>query len=245
MKLSQKLFTIFLTCFLLFSCSSKDKEKRTAELAYFKAMKLLKEKNYSEAAEEFEKIDDEFPFSKWAIKAQTIAVYARYKDSNYEKMLANIDDFIRLNPGNEYIPYMTYMKGIAYYDQIPDIERSQDDTKQSSFTFRELIARFPQSKYSIDAKTRLSFIDEHLAGSKMSVGRYEISKRNYVGAILNFREVISRYRLTKQVPEAYFRLSEIYKKIGLDEESKKAKNIIKINYPKTYWADLVRNKEES
>lgn len=244
MKLTHKLFAIFLSCFLLFSCS-KDKEKRTAELAYVKAMKLLKEKNYSEAAEQFEKIDDEFPFSKWAIKAQTIAVYARYKDSNYEKMLANIDDFIRLNPGNKYIPYMTYMKGIAYFDQIPNIERSQDDTKQASFTFRELIARFPESKYSSDAKTRLSFIDEHLAGSKMSVGRYEISKRNYVGAILNFKEVTSRYRLTKQVPEAYFRLGEIYKKIGLDYESKKANNFVKTNYPDTYWSDLIRNNEES
>jgi len=235
----KKFLSLFLLVSFLFSCAAnKDDEKTNAEMAYAKAYKLLKSKSYSEAAEEFEKIDDEFPFSKWAIKGQTMAVYARYKDENYDKLLPVVDDFLRLNPNSEYVPYMIYMKGLTYYNQIPEIDRAQDNSQQASFIFRELIARFPASDYAADAREKINFVDEHLAGAKMSVGRYQIKSRNYVGAIVSFREIISRYRQTNQVAEAYFRLTEIYYKIGLKSESKKAYHNLKLGYPQSEWTKL-------
>lgn len=233
----RKIFLPLVILTLLLSCSKKD-EKTSAELTYIKAAKLLKEKNYSEAASEFEKMDDEFPFSKWAIKAQTMAVYARYKDEDYNKLTQIADDFLRLNPNSEYVPYMFYMKGLGYYNQIPSIERAQDNAQQTSFIFRELIARFPQSNYAADTKEKIAFVDEHLAGAKMSIGRYEVRTKNYVGAIGNFNEVISRYRQTQQVPEAYFRLMEIYYKIGLTEEGNNAKEQLMKRFPENYWAKM-------
>lgn len=213
-------------------------EKPSAEISYIKANKLLKQKSYLEAADAFEKIDSEFPFSKWAQKAQTMAVYARYKEEDYTKLIALSDDFLRLNPANEYAPYMLYMKGLAYYEQIPSIERAQDNTQQASFIFRELAARFVATDYAADAKEKLAFVDEHLAGAKMSVGRYQIKSQNYVGAIENFREVIARYRQTNQVPEAYFRLVEIYYKIGLKSEGKKAVKILTKKFPQNNWSQI-------
>jgi outer membrane protein assembly factor BamD len=228
---------------LLVSCAKKD-EKNDAEISYTKAMKLLNKKNYSEAAAEFEKIDDDFPFSKWAIKGQTMAVYARYKEEDYTKLLTVADDFLRLNPNSEYVPYVLYMKGLSYYNQVPSIESAQDHTQQSSFAFRELIARFPNTDYSTDAKEKLEFIDEHLAGTKMSIGRYQIRNQNYVGAIDNFKEVIARYRQTKQVPEAFFRLAEISYKIGLKDEGKKAVNQLQSRFPENYWTNLAEKIDE-
>ncbi len=234
----RKIFTPLLMSALLFSCSKKGDEKTNAEISYIEAVKLLKQKDYSEAATEFEKIDEDFPFSKWAIKAQTMAVYARYKNEDYVKLVANVDDFLRLNPANEYVPYMIYMKGLTYYNQIPDISRAQDNTQQASFIFRELIARFSGTIYADDARDKISFIDEHLAGAKMAVGRYQISSRNYVGAITNFDEVISRFRYTNQVPGSYFRLIEVYRKIGLKEEGEKIKQQLRKKFPESYWTGL-------
>lgn len=233
----KKIFCFAIILTLTFSCSKKE-EKNSPEIAYIKAAKLLKEKNYSEAAAEFEKIDDDFPFSKWAIKGQTMAIYAYYKNEDYTKLIQVSDDFITLNPSSEYVPYVLYMKGVSYYHQIPSIERAQDLTQQASYTFRELIARFPASDYVFDAKEKLEFVDEHLAGAKMSIGRYQISKRHYVGALQNFHEVISRYRYTKQVPEAYFRLAEIYHKIGLKNEEMKIKKYLKLNFSQNHWTRL-------
>lgn len=238
MKNILKIAVIFISVFLLTSCGKKKEEVNNAELSYTKAMKLLKNKNYNEAAEAFTKIDDDFPFSKWAIKAQSMAVYAYYKEEEYEKLIGVVDDFIRLNPAHESVPYMIYMKGLSYYNKIPAIDRSQDDTKQASYAFRELIARFDNSEYAKDARDKLNFVDEHLAGAKMSIGRYEMNNGNYVGAIDNFNEVINRYRLSEQIPEAYFRLIEIYYKIGIKNEALKAYIELKNNYPQSNWVKV-------
>lgn len=232
-----KIFKILTIVILLAvtSCAKKKEIKPTAELAYSKAYKLLQDKNYSEAGDAFEKIDDDFPFSKWSKKGQTMAVYARYKDQDYDNLLQVCDDFLRLNPASEYVPYMLYMKGLSHYNQIPTIERSQQYSQEASYIFRELAARFATTKYAIDAKLKLPFIDEHLAGAQMSIGRYEISVQNYVGAIKHFSYVVERYRQTKQVPEAYFRLVEIYYRIGLNQEAMKAALELKYKFPDDQW----------
>lgn len=236
----KKFLLLFTIAIVLFSCSKKEKEKNNAEIAYTKAMEQLKKKNYSSAAEAFTKIDDDYPFSKWATKAQTMAVYAYYKEEEYPKIVSVVDDFIRLNPNNESVPYMMYMKGLSYYKQIPEITRAQDDTQQASFTFRELIARFPDSDHALDAKRKLSYVDEHLAGAKMSIGRYQMQNQNYVGAINNFSDVTERYHLTVQVAEAYFRLTEIYYKIGLHKESLAAFKHLKSYFPDDEWTNMAQ-----
>ncbi len=230
-----KIIYLILLTSLLFSCAKKE-EKIGAEFSYIKAMDYLKDKNYSEAAKEFEKIDDEFPFSRWAVKSKVMVIYSYYKDENYDKMVQNSDDFLRLNSTSEYSSYVLYMKGLSYYNRIPNIQRAQDDTQQASFAFRELIARFPFSDYAADCRDKIIFIDEHLAGAKMSVGRYQMKIKNYVGAIASFNEVISRYRQTNQVAEAYFRLSEIYDKIGLKSEAEKAKQHLTSKFSGSEWA---------
>ena len=237
-KILTSLLILFLTISIS-SCSKKD-EKNSAEISYVKATKLLKNKSYTEAAEAFIKIEEEFPFSKWAIRSQTMAIYCYYKADDHIKLLQTADDFLRLNPASEYVPYVLYMKGLSYFDKIPEITRAQDDTSQASFTFRELIARFPNTDYASDAREKLFFVDEHLAAAKMSVGRYQIQVKNFVGAINNFSEVATRYRNTNQVPEAYFRLIEIYYKLRMKKESLKAYKRLQDASYKANWLDLAK-----
>ncbi len=234
----KKILILLTLTLLTFSCSKKKDETPNAEIAYTKAMKALKDKSYVTAAEAFSKIDDDYPFSKWAIKAQSMAAYCYYKDEDYIKLIAVVDDFIRLNPADDTVPYMMYMRGLSFYNQIPEIDRSQVSAHDASLTFRELVARFPESDYAQDARKKLIYVDEHLAGEKMSLGRYNIRNKNYVAAINNFTEVTERYRFTNQVAEAYFRLTEIYYKIGLRKESQASFHQLKLFFPQSDWLKL-------
>jgi outer membrane protein assembly factor BamD len=222
-------------------CSKKENEKTSAESSYLKSMQMLKDRDYLEAAKAFEKIDDDFPFSKWSIKAQIMSAYSYYKEKEYVDVVRIIDDFILLNPKDQNMPYMLYIKGMSYYDQIPNLMRSQELTKEASSIFRELIARFPNSEYVSDAKKKLIFINNHLAASLMANGRYSIKEKNYVGAINDFKEVVSYYRQSDQVPEAYFRLIEIYYKLGIKDEAAKIARILQSDYNNNIWT--VRSKE--
>jgi outer membrane protein assembly factor BamD len=243
--MNNRLITTAICLSLLFSCSGtkKEEEKITAESSYIKAMDLLKDHSFGEAAKEFDKIDDEFPFSKWAMKSKIMTIYAYYKDEEFEKVISSADDFLRLNANSDYASYALYMKGLSFYNRIPSIDRAQNDTQQASFAFRELLARFPISSYAQDAREKIAFIDEHLAGAKMSIGRYQIKVKNYVGALASFNEVIGRYRQTKQIAEAYFRLGEIYDKIGLKKEAAKAKEHLQSQFPNSYFAKYNRDEK--
>lgn len=225
--MTKKLITLLFIGIFTFSCASKDTKKQpSAESDYLKAYKALERKNYIEAGDLFEKIDDDFPFSKWGPKAKTMAVYARYKNEEYDKLTQIVDDFIKLNPNSQYNPYLLYMKGRSYFNKIPHIKRAQDDSQISSYVFRELIARYPNSDYAQDAKSKLSFIDEHIAGHIMEIGRNEIKDQNYIGALKHFQRITNRYRYTSQLSEAYFRIYEIFTKLGIDSEAQKAKALI-------------------
>jgi outer membrane protein assembly factor BamD len=235
-KILKIFYPKFILIFLITFSSCKSKEQiPTPESLYLDAFNLLQKKDYLLSAEAFEKIDNEFPYTKWAIKAQTMSVYAYYRLQEYEKIIQLTDDFIKLNPANEYAAYMLYMKGLSYYNKIPSIDRAQDFTHEASLAFRELIARFRDSQYVEDSKDRITFIDEHLAGSKLSIARYEISNQNNIGAIKNLTELINRYPSSTQTPEAYYRLVEIYFRLGMKEQAKDVIKILRVKYPNNYW----------
>jgi outer membrane protein assembly factor BamD len=236
----KKIFQIFiiLSFATICSCSGSKKEVPSAELDYNKAFKKLKSKDYLSAAEDFRKIGDEYPLSKWGAKAMTMAAYGFYKEEKFEDVIAVVDEFVRNNPSNQDVDYMYYLKSISYYEQMTDIARAQDSAKFASYSFRELIARFPNSKYSNDARGKLALVDDHIAGAKMNIGRYQMETKNYVGAVKNFQEVIDNYSRTNQAPEAYFRLFEIHQKIGMKKIAKKYLEELKRNYPSNEWAKL-------
>jgi outer membrane protein assembly factor BamD len=235
---------LIIFCVFTFSCSKK-KPEPIAETDYIKAYEILKDGSYNEAGKAFEKIEDDYPFSKWAPKAHTMAVYAYYKNEDYDDVERVVDDFIRINPNNDDVDYMIYMKAMSYFVRIPDIYRAQDDTKKASATFRELRARFLESEYSVDAAKKLKIVDEHIAGAQMSVGRYQILQENYVGAIKNFQEIIWRYKRTNQAPEAYYRLFEIYNKIGLTKEAQKAYIGLFTDFSQNEWTKMAQKLQEN
>jgi outer membrane protein assembly factor BamD len=237
MKLIKIILTIALFCSL--SCAKKEKPKPSAALDYSKAMKKLKNKDYFSASEAFEKINDDYPLSKWATKGQIMAAYSHYRNHSCEETVAIADNFNQSNPSNDNVPYLKYLKGICFYNQMNPISRAQDNATEASITFRELIARFPKTEYAADGKEKLKLIDEHIAGATMSSGRYKARVENYVGAIKDFQNITYRYARTNQISEAYFRLYEIHQKIGLEKEAQTYLYVLKKEYPQSLWINQI------
>lgn len=236
MRLNHVIVILILLC----SCV-KNEEKPTEISSYLKAKKMLDDKNYYDAAEAFDKIIDNFPFSQWSLKSHVMGIYAKYKNDKDDEVIKAADEFLTLYPSNEYTPYIIYMKGLVNYNKIPDISRSQDRSREAYLIFSELQSRFPSSQYSEDVNNKLNFINEHLAGELMSIGRYQIGHENYNGAAKSFYSVIKYYSQSNQAAEAYYRIAEIYHKIGLDKNAQDVIAILKKNHPNNYWTNLALN----
>ena len=111
--------------------SAPDTENMTAEELYNYAYKKMEQTSYKTAAENFEKVELEHPYSKWAVKAKLMGAYSFYKAKDYDSAIIALDRFIKFHPGNQDISYAYYLKALCYYDQIKGPEKEQSNTQKA------------------------------------------------------------------------------------------------------------------
>ena len=202
---------------------------------YNKAMDEMVEDRYAAAAKTFDEVESQHPYSVWATKSQIMAAYAQYEAGNYGEAIVSADRFIQLHPGHRDIAYAYYLKAISYYVQITDVGRDQKITEQALKALDDVVRRFPDSKYARDAKLKLDFTRDHLAGQEMEIGRYYLKRGQYLAAINRFKRVIDNYQTTTHVPEALERLVECDLALGLYDEAKANAAVLGHNYPGSEW----------
>jgi outer membrane protein assembly factor BamD len=222
---------------LLAGCAAKETPyvERPVHEIYNAAVDQLQAGNYAGAAEQFDEVERQHPYSIWATKAQVQAAYAHYQANKYDEAIIALDRFIQLHPGNRDIAYAYYLKALSYYEQISDVSRDQANTENALNSLLEVVRRFPNTRYARDATLKIDLTRDHLAGKEMAVGRYYLRRREFLAAINRFRRVIDDYQTTTHVPEALHRIAEAYESIGLPAEAKKAAAVLGHNYPGSEW----------
>jgi len=229
---------VFVTFFcLLVACKSSDEkfEERSADDLYERAEKLLEKGENKKSAVAFEEVIRQHPYSKWATSAQIMAAYAYYKGQAFEDSLANIDTFLQMHPGSNYVPYAYFLKGLCYYVQVSDVERDQTSTEKALSIFLELIKRFPKSPYAKDAKFKVDLLKDYIAGKNMEIGRFYQSQKQYLAALNRFQIVVKQYEGTTHIPEALYRLVETYLILGILKEAQLTARVLGHNYPDNPW----------
>jgi outer membrane protein assembly factor BamD len=218
--------------------SAEDEKKqaeRPVETIYNSAMDMLETQWYETSAKEFDEVERQYPYSKWATKAQLMAGYAHYMDGKYDEAIISLDRFIELHPGNRDAPYAYYLKALSYYEQISDVGRDQKMTRLALDAMREVSRRFPNTAYARDARLKLDLARDHLAGKEMSIGRYYQHREDYLAAINRYRAVIEQYQTTTHVPEALHRLTECYLALGITDEAQMSAAVLGHNFPGSRW----------
>ena len=95
--------------------------------------------------------------------------------------------------------------------------------------------KYPTSEYAVSAKSKLEAARDQLAGREMTIGRYNMEKRNYIGAINRFKMVVTRYQRTRHVEEALLRLTEAYMALGIVDEAQTSAAVLGHNFPESRW----------
>jgi len=164
-----------------------------------------------------------------------MAAYSYYEGQRYDDAIIALDRFIQLHPGNKDIDYAHYLKALCYYEQISDVRRDQYITEESAKAFDTLIRRFPDSRYTRDAKLKKDLAIDHLAGKEMEIGRYYLLRGHVNAAINRFQKVIKQYETTTHTPEALHRLVEANLTLGLTQEATRVAAVLGHNYPGSSW----------
>ena len=232
-------FCAVLALFALAACGGAGKQEAYIEKPvddlYNNAMDQLSSEDYGKAATTFGQVESQHPYSVWATKSQMMAIYADYANGKFDEAIIAADRFIQLHPGNKDIAYAYYVKAICYYIQITDVGRDQKTTELAVKALDDVVRRFPDSPYARDAKLKLDFTHDHLAGKEMEIGRYYLKQGEYLAAMNRFRRVIDNYQTTTHVPEALERLVECDLALGLTKEAQENAAVLGYNYPGSHW----------
>ena len=227
---------------LLSGCGGAGKVKKdTAYVArdvdslYLAAKAELDKGNPKASAELFDEVERQHPYSPWARRAQLMSAFSYYVARDYTKAIQSAQRFLTIHPGNKDAAYAYYLVALCYYEQISDVARDQKVTQQAQSALNDVIRRFPDSRYAVDAKLKRDLVVDHLAGKEMDIGRHYQRSGKWLAAELRFRNVVYKYQETSHVPEALFRLVESNLALGIPEEAQKNAAVLGSNYPGSEW----------
>ena len=232
----------------LASCAHGDKKKadtrfiaRDVDTLYSLAIDRLDRKQYKLAAQLFDEVERQHPYSIWARRAELMSAYSYYLARSYSDSIKSAQRFLSIHPGNRDAPYAYYLIAIDYYEQINDVTRDQKITSQALDALGELIRRYPDTKYAADARLKIDLVNDHLGGKEMEIGRFYQRRSQWLASIYRFRIVIDKYQTTTHVPEALERLTESYLALGVPDEAKKSAAVLGANYPGSKWYERAYN----
>lgn len=202
---------------------------------YAQADKLLTRGKYEAAAQKFEDLDRDHPYSPEARRAIVMSAYAYYKAGKLPEAIASAQRYTTMHPGTKEAAFAHHIIASAYFDEMRTPNRDQSSTKKALAELKKLKALYPDSEYAKKADNRIRLAEDTLAASEMEVGRYYLKRSNYVAAINRFKTVASDYQTTAHVEEALMRLVECYMALGIKQEAQTAAAVLGHNFPNSRW----------
>lgn len=212
-----------------------DKPLVPPEQLYASAVTNMENNRYNAAIEDLETLERQNPFSDVTERAKVMLTYANFRSGRFDKAVMAADRFLALYPNSSEVPYVLFLKGSAYYQQITDITRDQELAANAIETFTQLQSAYPNSRYADESRQMLLVARDQVAGKEMSVGRYYLGNGQYTAAINRFRVVVEDHQTSTHVEEALYRLTEAYLALGLVGEAQTASAVLGTNYPNSEW----------
>ena len=240
MKRSVALFALALA-----ACSFSDKRDPTAgmsaEKLYAEAKEALDGGQYDLAIKRYETLEARFPYGRYSQQGQLEVAYAYYKQNEQASAVAATERFMKLHPNHPNVDYAYYLKGLAYFNEdlglfgkISRQDRTERDPKsarESFDAFKELVQRFPQSKYAPDALDRMKYLVNALASHEVHVARYYLKRGAYVAAANRAQYALKNYPQAPVQEEALLILIRAYDALGMPQLRDDAERILMKNFP--------------
>src|SRR5690349_24334532 len=130
----------------------KDEEIIPPETLYAQALSDMDRQRFATAITDLEKLERQHPFSDFAERGKLMIVYANFRLGKYDETVLAADRFLALYPSSKDVAYVLYLKGTSYFNQIKDITRDQQLSRDAISTYTLVINNYPDSEYAKDAR---------------------------------------------------------------------------------------------
>lgn len=152
----------------------------SANKLYTEAKEALNESSYDKSIKYFEKLESRYPYGRFAQQAQIEIAYAYWKSGEPASAVAACERFIKLHPNHPNVDYVYYLRGLVNFNEDLGLlgnvsnqdmtERDPKGARESFDAFKELVNRYPDSKYAADSVARMKYLVNALASHEVLRG---------------------------------------------------------------------------
>src|SRR3954452_5102032 len=230
-------------------CSSLSSQDETlgwsAQRLYGEAKDAMASREWQKAIKYLEKLEARYPYGRYAQQAQLEVAYANWKDGERASAIAAADRFIKLYPNHANVDYAWYLKGLVNFNDssgfmtavtTPDMtDRDPKASREAFESFKEVVTRFPESKYAADSSLRMRYLVNALAPHEVHVARYYMKRTAYLAAANRAQYAIQHYPQAPAVEDAMAILVKAYDALGMAELRDSADRVLQANFPNSVY----------
>jgi len=251
MKAKQILSNLLLAmlCLVISACSTirdsqkdDDPDEWSVERLYEEAKSELGGNNWETAIDYYSQLETRFPYGKYAEQAQIEKAYAYYKNEEPELATVTIDQFIRLYPTHPKADYAYYLKGLINFNEDNSLvgrltgrddlsDRDPQRAERALSAFRDLVRRYPESRYTGDAQRRMAHLNNALALHDLHVAEYYERRGAWLAVVNRARNVVENYETTPAVEQALGMMMRAYREMGMQGLATDTERVIASNFP--------------
>ncbi len=190
--------------------------------------------------EVFKDVKSYYPESPYSLRAEIRTADCHFFLTEYEEAIAIYEEFRKLHPYHEDIPYILFQIGQAYFEQIKSPDRDQTPARKAISNFQYLVENYPPSIFTKTAREKIPICRRSLAEHEFLVGRFYYKRKNYRGAATRFERILNEYADTGLAPKALFYLGKASMNLSLENKAKAAFLEITRRYPNSEYASRAK-----
>lgn len=219
---------------------------------YKAAKEELDNGNWLAAVKLYGELEAKYPFGRYAQQAQLDTAYAYYKEGDAAQAIAALDRFAKAYPNHQNLDYALYLKALANFKEDlgpiasglgrQDLaDRDPKAARESFEMFKELVNRYPDSRYAEDSLARMDLLVDALARHQLHVARYYLKRRAWLSAANRAQDIVVRFPTSPLRREALEIMIESYDRMELPDLRDDAKRVLAKNYPAAPMVQEGRN----
>jgi outer membrane protein assembly factor BamD len=227
------------------------------EQFYKEARDKMDDGDYVTAVKHFETLEARYPYGRYAEQAQLEIGYAYFKQDESAMALAAVDRFLRQHPTHPNVDYAYYLKGLINFklernlfewliggmDDLSD--RDPKGAREAYLAFKELVERFPRSRYADDAAARMAYLFDLQARYEMRVARFYFERNALVAAVNRCRYTLENFPRTPSTEDALGLQTLAYIKMGMPRLADDSERVLKLNFPSSrYFEEILETRSK-
>jgi outer membrane protein assembly factor BamD len=221
-----------------------------ADKLYAEARLELGNGSWQKARELFQKLESRYPFGRHAQQALMEIAYTYYKEGESAQAIQTADRFIRQYPNHPNVDYVYYLKGLASFNEDlgligkllnQDIsERDAKAAREAFDAFKDLVTRFPDSRYAEDARARMRYLVNAQAQAEVNVARFYFNRKAYLAAIQRSQTVVREFQRSPAAEEALYLMARSYEALQLRDLQSDAERVLALNFPNSRYLQQLK-----